>query len=440
MKRRVVFNLTMVVLLIALSGLAYAYVPSPGVLSPDQVDFRGATITLVGNQTDAAFQAGGIKEGRIEEAKKLFNIKEINFLYRPGAEAMMTRIMTGEATHDIFDADWRDQYFAMAGHDMFYPTNELLPAEYFDNLYSVDYTMQKDILSIGETSYTFGHNYGSNFRPTSMVYNQSMLERAGLPDIYDLWKAGKWTWEEAEKLAIAVTRDTTGDGNVDQWGIAWRRIDYALHINNAQFIKKDADGRYRYGWADEEAIWIFDKVAEMYREGYIVPKDLDGANRINSGNVLMQFGADNPEKGVADNGDILVTAPLPMGPHTDRPIYPEWAIRYAAIPVTAENPAGLIALHDFLYRKDDLEFDPWLRNEVATRFPNQKSTEHLVYAINTWAGDVEWVNGLSQTSDISVSWGADIQPLFLGEESPRSYLEAKRPVAQAEIDQLFNNK
>ena len=87
-----------------------------------------------------------------------------------------------------------------------------------------------------------------------MVYNQSMLEREGLPDIYDLWTSGNWTWEEAEKLATAVTRDTDGDGSIDQYGIAWRRIDYGLYINNAQFIKKGTDGKYRDGWADEEAV------------------------------------------------------------------------------------------------------------------------------------------------------------------------------------------
>lgn len=76
-------------------------------------------------------------------------------------------------------------------------------------------------------------------------------------------------------------------------------------------------------------------------------------------------------------------------------------------------------------------------NEVATRFPNQKSAEHLIYAIENWKGDVEWVNGLSATPEVAVGWSDDIAPLFRGEQSPRSYLEAKRPVAQAEIDLLF---
>lgn len=418
--------------------LAQDYVPLPGVLSPDEVDFGGATVTFIGYPSEDSFAEGTIKEGRLDEAKALFNIGEIEFLYRPGAEVMQTRIMTGEATHDIIHNDWRAQYFAMAGHGMLYPVSDLLPVEYYDNLYNTDKLIHQDILSIGDNIFTFGNIYGKNWRPTAMVYNQSMLEREGLTDIYDLWTSGDWTWEEAEKLAIAVTRDTTGDGSINQWGMAWRRIDYGLYINDAQFIKQDEDGTYRYGWADEEAIWIFDKIAEWYADGYIVPADLDGANRIESGNVLMQFGSDHPEGGVANNGDILVMAPLPMGPHTDRHIYPEWAVKYAAIPVNSEYPEGLIALHEFLYRYEDLDFNTWAMNEVSARFPNQKSAEHLFFAVENWFGDVEWVNGLSNTPDVSVGWSEDIAPLFRGEESPRSFLEAKRPVAQAEIDQLFN--
>ncbi len=427
----------LVVILIAVCASAQGHVPSPGVLKPGDVDFGGKTVTLVGSISADSFAPGTVREGRLEEAMKLFNIGKIEFIYRPGAEAMMTRVMTGEATHDIFIDDWRTQYFSMAANGMLWPIEGLLPAEYFDSLFHVDKIIHTEILGLGGHLYSFGHLYGNCWRPTAMVYNQSMLEREGLPDIYDLWTSGNWTWEEAEKLATAVTRDTDGDGSIDQYGIAWRRIDYGLYINNAQFIKKGTDGKYRYGWADEEAVWIFDKIAEMYADGYIVPANLDGSNRIRSGRVLMQFGSDHPEGGMADNGDILVMAPLPMGPHTDRHIYPEWAVKYAAIPVTAEDPLALIALHDFLFQKDDLDFDTWLMNEVATRFPNQKSAEHLIYAIENWKGDVEWVNGLSATPEVAVGWSDDIAPLFRGEQSPRSYLEAKRPVAQAEIDLLF---
>ena len=136
---------------------------------------------------------------------------------------------------------------------------------------------------------------------------KSMLEREGLPDIYDLWIADNWTWDQAEEMIIDVTCDLDGDGEIDQWGIAYRRLGYAIHINNAQFVKKDESGRYRYGFLPtKNAVWVFNKIAEWYTNGYIVPKDKDGANRIGNGTVLMQFGSSNAEGGTAGNGDVLV--------------------------------------------------------------------------------------------------------------------------------------
>ena len=59
-------------------------------------------------------------------------------MYRPGADVIMARIMTGEATHDIIYEDWRTQYYAMAGHGMLDDLNEMLPEEYYNNLYETD--------------------------------------------------------------------------------------------------------------------------------------------------------------------------------------------------------------------------------------------------------------------------------------------------------------
>ena len=429
-----------VALALMLVGTAVAqdYVPSPGVVSPDKIDFGGAVITIVGGVDANHFGDDTAKAGRLQEAMELFNIGGFEFRYRPSVDVSMARIMTGEATHDIIHRDWRDEYFTMAAFGMLVPLNEILPPEYFDYLYPTDNLIHTQILAIRDNIYSFGHHYGNNWRPTAMVYNKSMLEREGQPDIYDLWKNGVWTWEDAEQIAINVTRDTNGDGEIDQWGFAWRRIDYAIYMNNARFIKIEPDGRYRYGWADEEAIWVFDKIAEWYREGYIVPSDLDGANRIQHGTVAMQFGSDHAENGgAANNGDIIVYAPIPMGPHTDHYVYPEWAVKFAAIPVTAVNPEWLVAVHDFLFQKEDLDFDSWLASTIASRYPNRESADHLLYALQNWQGDVEWVNGLD-SPEVSVSWSQDLAPLFRGDVVPRTHLEAKAPVAQSQIDALFN--
>jgi len=442
MNRRASLRLISVVLmvtLIAVGASAQDYVPSPGVLSPDEVDFGGATVTIIGYVKPEDFGPGTPQEGRLEEAMELFNIGKFELIYRPGAEFIMTRIMTGEATHDILHDDWRERFFTMASNGMLWSMDELLPQEYYDNLGRIDKIVQNETLPVGGQRYTFGHVYGEYIRPTGMAYNQSMLERLGLPDIYDLWKSGNWTWEQAEKYAIAATKDTDGDGNIDQWGITYRRADYGIYINNAQAIKKGADGKYRYGLADEESIWILEKLAEMYAAGYIVPKALDAKNRIEQGTVLMQFGYDSVAP-YAQNGDKLVYAPHPIGPHTDRHIWPAWCIMFAAIPITAENPKGLIAVHDFLFRPEDRSLDTMLETEITQLYPHRESAEAVMFALETWNGEVEWINGLKNTPEVEIDQASHIWPLIRGEKSPRSFLESCAPVVQSLLTCCSTNK
>ncbi|MCQ2575479.1 MAG: hypothetical protein MJ162_01970 [Treponema sp.] len=55
-----------------------------------------------------------------------------------------------------------------------------------------------------------------------MFFNKRLLEEAGInPDEpYDLQAAGKWTWENFEKLVAKCTYDIDNDGINDAWGMA----------------------------------------------------------------------------------------------------------------------------------------------------------------------------------------------------------------------------
>jgi multiple sugar transport system substrate-binding protein len=54
--------------------------------------------------------------------------------------------------------------------------------------------------------------------PRAFYYNKTMLKAAGAPDPWDDLK-GEWTWDDLVRAAQMVTKDTNGDGKVDQWGI-----------------------------------------------------------------------------------------------------------------------------------------------------------------------------------------------------------------------------
>jgi multiple sugar transport system substrate-binding protein len=58
----------------------------------------------------------------------------------------------------------------------------------------------------------------TGYTPMVIVYNKDLFDRAALP-----YPTSDWTWDEFRRVACVLTRDTDGDGRVDQWGTAFDR-------------------------------------------------------------------------------------------------------------------------------------------------------------------------------------------------------------------------
>ena len=56
------------------------------------------------------------------------------------------------------------------------------------------------------------------YSPVVIAYNKDLFDRAGLP-----YPTDDWTWDDFLHVAHALTRDTDGDGRIDQWGTSLDR-------------------------------------------------------------------------------------------------------------------------------------------------------------------------------------------------------------------------
>ncbi|MFY9202610.1 MAG: hypothetical protein WAO96_03120, partial [Limnochordia bacterium] len=110
MKRVTVVLLLVVCMAAASFGFASAsdYEPPPGVLSPDEVDFGGKTVTIVSSDFWKALPP----EDRIAEAEEVFNVN-IETLLIDNADLMIARIMSGDSTYDIIQQAHRVAYFPL---------------------------------------------------------------------------------------------------------------------------------------------------------------------------------------------------------------------------------------------------------------------------------------------------------------------------------------
>src|SRR2546427_477585 len=56
------------------------------------------------------------------------------------------------------------------------------------------------------------------YTPMVVVYNKDLFDRGGIP-----YPSDDWTWDDFTRIAKLLTRDTDGDGRIDQWGTAFDR-------------------------------------------------------------------------------------------------------------------------------------------------------------------------------------------------------------------------
>ena len=93
-----------------------------------------------------------------------------------------------------------------------------------------------------------GKNYALRVKEARAEYgifwNKTLFEQAGLPDLYELYEKGEWTWDKFKEIAIAGNQDTNNDGETDIWGFNQREnlVWSFMNSNNAEAITKTADG------------------------------------------------------------------------------------------------------------------------------------------------------------------------------------------------------
>jgi multiple sugar transport system substrate-binding protein len=119
--------------------------------------------------------------------------------------------------------------------------------------------------------------FPKDFTPMVLYYNRDLFDDAGVayPD-------SSWTWPDFLDAAQRLTRDTDGDGAVDQWGFAWPREFFYLQTwiwaGGGDLLSPD--GRRATGYLDSDATvaavqWYLDLTRthgvapriEMFRRG-----------------------------------------------------------------------------------------------------------------------------------------------------------------------------
>lgn len=443
-KQKLVLTLTLVLSLLLISPVLAADfdLTQFGLQPASSYDFGGKTVSILswtGDRMSNYFNDDLNVMGRVELAEEVFNVK-INFIQVGGgdlADVAFNRLLAGEATNDLWHTQNKIAYWELVSQGAVLPAEDYLPEEYFEmlppSLTAVEEALRYDgkIWGIGPVEWRplFGYQNDMVF----VAYNKTMFEAEGLPDLYELYLDGEWTWDAATDIAVQVTADLDGDGETDRWGMVDVRAWDLAVSNGASLTQVDANGRVVFT-GDEPA---YLEALEQYRTWWselevILPSYSSGdlKNTFMNGNAAMYFyaGAWELPNIIANMDDEWGIVPYPKGPRVEDYQWTVQALNTTVIPVVAEQPEALIALKTFLWREDDVTVSDLL----ATHVLNQESADVFLTANREWDGNASrlFEKYLGDFSD-------ETRLVASGEQSAAATMAALKPVIQANLDDLF---
>lgn len=120
-----------------------------------------------------------------------------------------------------------------------------------------------------------GEQYSLPFEcaPKLMFVNKTILDKEGIgmPD-------DEWTWEEFYEICRNVTKDTDGNGMIDQFGVVGYTWEEAFESNGVRLFNEQGTECYLADDDVEEALIFMEKL-ERLNSGYIVTgRDFDLGN------------------------------------------------------------------------------------------------------------------------------------------------------------------
>lgn len=441
MKTKLTILTVSLLVLILASGVGMAFDP---VTDLGDVDFGGQDITyMCWYNPFEAFEEGGDYAGRLDEAKEKFNIGEINFLEVPWGDDLvnmaMSRLMGGDAAYDIwFVPTGHAQYWDLAAEGAFYPVNRILPEAYYEAM-PMDLQIMFDELSIRGEIYAFGlgNDHYDNIR--FMAWNKELFDREGLTPLDELWEQDELTWSAVEDIAIEATRDTTGDDEIDQWGLGYLGgpVDMVI-ANDGTIITQDEEGRFQFVMHnDEKAIRAVEKYVEWDTDLGIIGDTWQRLDWID-GNIAMapiqiwQAGDDMEQ--LEFEWSVV---PFPKGPDAADYRFPTTGMDSVYIPASARDPEGLVALHNFLYPLEE-----HLEGREETRTANAPDrTAYETYLMGEENFSAESVAAIVPVTgeywDGDTPFGAAISAILWEGEDIAPTLNAHASSIQALLDEYF---
>jgi multiple sugar transport system substrate-binding protein len=250
---------------------------------------------------------------------------DIQLVYEPSVESDVTQRviveLAGGSAADVFISSGAD-FFNFWEKGAFLDLTDLVNAD--------DELKPDDLYPQPGAFFHEGKWYGMPFQLVSngCYYNKTLFDQAGLPGPRDYPDNpdGIWTWDDFLAAAKALTKDTDGDGETDQWGYSATGFEFGwlawIWSNGGDYIDLE---KMKTTLDQPEAVQAFQFVIDMIHKDKVMIEPTAGeqlATQLGvsgfiAGKVGITYSANATQLRVMkENGFEAQRCPFPRSPQT----------------------------------------------------------------------------------------------------------------------------
>lgn len=291
-----------------------------------------------------------------------------------------------------------------------------------------------------------GKQYAMGRRDAGVQYgifwNKTLFDRYGLPDLYELYEKGEWTWDKFKEIALAGNQDTDGDGEYDVHGFNWREnlVWSFMSSNGADAVKK-TDAGIELALETPEALEALEFYADFEQN---VPQQKgwlgDWQSQIwnfRDGSVCMCYEAWWISSSyLGEMQDEWGFVPFPKGPSgTEYVSYGKEASPFMMLN-GIEKPEEVAQIMDLIFQIFDDEED-W--DEAVMAAFEKNATDSTAVDICLELSQKNQISPLMGFKDLNEMINKMMDSLGNGEQTPQTALEANRSALEAAVADIQNH-
>ncbi|SEN70698.1 ABC-type glycerol-3-phosphate transport system, substrate-binding protein [Amphibacillus marinus] len=330
-------------------------------------------------------------------------------------------------------------YPNLISNGIVYPVSDLGVIDYDDIKWS---QAAKDASEYEGKYYSLTPN-GIDMRD-AIFWNKTLFDDLGLPDLYELYENGEWTWEKMMEIADQATRDTDNDGETDIFGFAAENLAWKLiYANGYESITKTDDG-IEIDMNDEtvvEALEFFSDVNNSFGHTLREPEEGDEWNfrytDFADGNIAMvsaewwvtyNYWTDGRMQG--EYGMV----PFPTGPSFDQSISYGYEQSYDVMLATVDQPEEKAIIWDAIHDiGTDDDWERWIRADFEAHAGDRETVDYGLMLNNNTR-----INLIRGFEDINNTFNDFFAQVSSGETTVQSGLESIESQIQAALEDFEN--